>query len=84
MMERNVNKAMKIISQAVSPSEKEEVTRRILRDVNRQMIAAQQRANEADRHVIAVCEQAEMFLRYQEVDDTSSEAPTASEAGFLV
>jgi len=78
-VERNVSKAMKVLAEAATVAEKEEVMRRILRDVNRKLIAAQQRANEADKHVIAVCEQAETFLRYQEADDASSEAPTSSE-----
>ena len=63
-VEINVAKAMSIFSQ-ISETDREETMKEILREANRQMIAAQQRANEADRHVIAVCEQAETFLQHQ-------------------
>ena len=40
------------------------------------MIAAQQRANDADRHVIAVCEHAETFLKNQEIPGPDPDPPT--------
>jgi len=65
-IEINVEKAMSLFSHMDGAAERDDAVRSMLIDANRQMIAAQQRANEADRHVIAVCEQAESFLKHQE------------------